>query len=179
MDKKNLSEQDIRTKFITPAIVAAGWDLQRQIREEVTFTKGRIIVRGKLHARGEARRADYVLYHQDNRPIAVIEAKDNKHEPGDGMQQALDYAEALDVPFAFARDYFAGASKQTTNLASINMTQLRSCAFPVPPLAEQRRIVAKVTELLTLCDPLEARIATVRAMHAQLAEALLAQVVAS
>ncbi len=101
MDKKNLSEQDIRSKFITPALVAAGWDLQRQIREEVTFTKGRIIVRGKLHTRGAGRRADYVLYYQDNHPIAVVEAKDNKHAPGDGMQQALDYAEALDVPFVF------------------------------------------------------------------------------
>jgi type I restriction enzyme S subunit len=76
-----------------------------------------------------------------------------------------------------ARDYFAGASKQTTNLASINMTQLRSCAFPVPPLAEQHRIVAKVTELLALCDQLKARITAARAKHAQLAEALVAQAV--
>lgn len=78
-----------------------------------------------------------------------------------------------------ARDYFAGASKQTTNLASINMTQLRSCAFPVPPLAEQRRIVAKVTELLALCDQLKARLTAARAKHAQLAEALVAQAVAA
>ncbi|MBQ0932003.1 EcoAI/FtnUII family type I restriction enzme subunit R [Ideonella alba] len=101
MDKKTLSERDICTKFITPAVAAAGWDIQRQVREEVTFTHGRVIVRGKLHARGKARRADYVLYHAPNRPIAVIEAKDNTHGPGDGMQQALDYADALDVPFAF------------------------------------------------------------------------------
>jgi type I restriction enzyme S subunit len=78
-----------------------------------------------------------------------------------------------------ARDYFAGASKQTTNLASINMTQLRSCTFPVPPLDEQRRIVAKVTELLAICDQLKARIAAARAKHAQLAEALVAQAVAA
>ena len=101
MDKKSLSERDICTQFITPAIVAAGWDLQRQVREEVTFTKGRVIVRGRLHTRGQARRADYVLYHQANLPLAVIEAKDNTHGPGDGMQQALDYAEALDAPFVF------------------------------------------------------------------------------
>lgn len=101
MDKKALSERDICTKFITPAIAAAGWDIQRQVREEVTFTKGRVIVRGKLHTRGQARRADYVLYRQANLPLAVIEAKDNTHGPGDGMQQALDYAESLDVPFAF------------------------------------------------------------------------------
>lgn len=101
MDKGSLSERDICTKFITPAIEQAGWDIQRQVREEVTFTRGRVIVRGKLHTRGQARRADYVLYHQAHLPIAVIEAKDNRHGPGEGMQQALDYADALDVPFAF------------------------------------------------------------------------------
>ncbi|MDD4915678.1 MAG: type I restriction enzyme HsdR N-terminal domain-containing protein [Methylococcales bacterium] len=102
MDKKQLSERDICTKFITPAVEKSGWDLQAQIREEVSFTAGRIIVRGKLHTRGEKRRADSVLYHQKNQPLAIIEAKDNKHKVGDGMQQALIYAEALDVPFAFS-----------------------------------------------------------------------------
>ena len=102
MSKKNLSEQDIRTKYITPAIIASDWDLHTQIREEVTFTAGRIIVRGKLYFRGKAKRADYVLYHKPNQPIAIVEAKDNKHSFGDGMQQALDYAETLDVPFAFS-----------------------------------------------------------------------------
>ena len=69
-----------------------------QIREEVSFTKGRIIVRGKLVTRGKAKRADYVLYYKPNIPIAVIEAKDNNHSVGDGMQQALDYAETLEHP---------------------------------------------------------------------------------
>ena len=101
MDKKGLSERDICTKLIVPSLQRSGWDIQRQVREEVTFTKGRVIVRGKLHTRGKARRADFVLYHSANRPIAVIEAKDNHHGPGEGMQQALDYAESLDVPFAF------------------------------------------------------------------------------
>jgi type I restriction enzyme, R subunit len=101
LDKKALSERDICTKLIVPALQSAGWNIQTQVREEVTFTKGRVIVRGKLHTRGKARRADFVLYHSPNRPIAVIEAKDNHHGPGEGMQQALDYAESLDVPFAF------------------------------------------------------------------------------
>ena len=101
MDKKDLSERDICTKLIVPALPLAGWDIQQQVREEVTFTMGRVIVRGKLHTRGKGRRADFVLYHGPNRPIAVIEAKDNHHGPGEGMQQALDYAESLDVPFAF------------------------------------------------------------------------------
>ena len=93
MDKRSLSERDIYTKFITPALHRAGWDDMRQIREEVTFTKGRITVRGKLVARGESKRADYILYYKPNIPIAVIEAKDDNPSVGDGMQQALDYAE--------------------------------------------------------------------------------------
>ena len=102
MDKKSLSERDICTKFIAPAIQQAGWDIQTQVREEVSFTKGRVIVRGKLHSRGDARRADFVLYHQPNVPIAVIEAKDNRHAVGSGMQQALGYADDLQVPFVFS-----------------------------------------------------------------------------
>jgi type I restriction enzyme R subunit len=99
MNKKQMSEQDIRSKFITPAIVNCGWDLQYQIREEVSFTAGRVIVRGKLHTRGKSKRADYILYHKPNIPIAVVEAKDNNHPVGGGMQQALEYGAMLDVPF--------------------------------------------------------------------------------
>ena len=77
MDKRTLSERDICTKFITPALRQAGWDELPQIREEVSFTKGRIIVRGKLVTRGKAKRADYVLYYKPNIPLAMIEAKDN------------------------------------------------------------------------------------------------------
>ena len=102
IDKRGLSERDICTKFITPALRGAGWDGMLQIREEVSFTKGRIIVRGKLVAHGKAKRADYILYYKPNIPIAVIEAKDNFHSVGDGMQQALDYAETLHIPFAFS-----------------------------------------------------------------------------
>ncbi|MES1943069.1 helicase, type I site-specific restriction-modification system restriction subunit [Salinisphaera sp. PC39] len=102
MDKRALSERDICSKFITPALEQAGWDKMLQIREEVSFTRGRIIVRGKMVARGQAKRADYVLYYKPNIPIALIEAKDNNHSIGDGMQQALGYAETLDVPFVFS-----------------------------------------------------------------------------
>jgi len=102
MDKKSLSEQDIRTKFITPAIERAGWDIQTQIREEVTITAGRVNVRGKSISRDTPKRADYILYHKPNIPIAIIEAKDNKHAVGDGMQQALDYGKMLDVPFVYS-----------------------------------------------------------------------------
>jgi type I restriction enzyme R subunit len=102
MDKRQLSERDICTKFITPALERAGWDIATQVREEFSITKGRIIVRGKLHTRAQNKRADYVLFHKPNMPIAIIEAKDNKHSLGDGMQQGLGYAEMLQVPFVFS-----------------------------------------------------------------------------
>jgi len=104
VDKKALSERDVCTKFITPAFEKAGWDVQVQVRENVHLTKGRVIVRGKLVSRGTAKFADYVLYFQPNAnvPLAIVEAKDNNHGVGDGMQQGLGYADMLDVPFVFS-----------------------------------------------------------------------------
>ncbi len=108
MDKHQLSERDICTKFITPAIVQAGWQ-QHQFREEVNLTDGRVMVRGKLAARiknpdakGGPKRADFVLYARSNVPIAVVEAKQARFSVGHGMQQALAYAEMLDAPFAIS-----------------------------------------------------------------------------
>jgi len=101
-DKKALSETDIRTKYITPAIKNAGWDILTQVREEYNITKGRIIARGKTCKREAPLKADYVLFYRSNKPIAVVEAKDNNHTLGDGMQQALGYAKMLDVPFVFS-----------------------------------------------------------------------------
>ncbi len=98
MDKKTLSERDICTQFITPAVVGAGWEMATQVREEVGFTKGRIIVRGKLVTRGKQKRADYILYYKPNIPIAVIEAKDNTHSVGAGMQQASLRLSAVAAP---------------------------------------------------------------------------------
>lgn len=85
LDKTSLSERDICTKFITPAVKRAGWDELSQIREEIGFTKGRIIVRGKLVTRGKAKRADYILYYKPNLPLALIEAKDNNHPVGGSL----------------------------------------------------------------------------------------------
>ncbi len=102
IDKKTLSERDICTKFITPAIEKAGWNKVTQLLEEVSFTDGKIYVRGKLTARGNKKRADYILYYKPNIPIAIIEAKDNKHSVRAGIQQALDYAKILDIPCVFS-----------------------------------------------------------------------------
>ena len=132
MDKKSLSERDICTKFITPALRKAGWDEMTQIREEVSFTKGRIIVRGKLVSRGKAKRADYVLCYKPNVPVAVIEAKDNTHAIGDGMQQALDYAETLQVPFVFASNGDGFVFHNRTGASVEKETTLDNDSFPSP-----------------------------------------------
>ncbi len=100
--KKDLSERDICTKYIQPALVKAGWNNVTQIREEVYFTDGRIYVKGNLTSRGKGKRADYILYYKPNIPIAIIEAKDNKHSVRAGIQQALDYAEILDIPSVYS-----------------------------------------------------------------------------
>ncbi len=102
LNKKLLSERDICTKFITPALEQAGWDKHVQFLEEVSFTDGKIYVRGKLAARGKGKRADYILYYKPNIPVAVIEAKDNKYSMRAGIQQALEYAQILDIPCVFS-----------------------------------------------------------------------------
>lgn len=132
MDKQLLSERDICSKYITPALQSAGWDLQTQISEEKTLTDGRIIVRGKLVARGKQKRADYVLYLKPNIPIAVIEAKDNKHAIGDGMQQALTYAKMLRVPFAFSSNGDGFVFHDKTGFSAAMETQIGLNEFPSP-----------------------------------------------
>lgn len=102
INKKELSEMDIRTKYITPAITNTGWDPITQMREEYKVTNGRIIARGKSCKREAPLKADYVLFYKPNKPIAIIEAKDNKHTMSDGMQQALQYASMMNVPFVFS-----------------------------------------------------------------------------
>lgn len=101
-NKKKLSERDICTKFILPAIQKAGWDIEKQIREQVYFTDGRIFVKGMKSTRGERKFADFILYLKPNIPIAVVEAKDNNHSVGAGLQQALEYAGILDIPVVFS-----------------------------------------------------------------------------
>jgi len=132
MNKKALSERDICSKFITPAIKAAGWEDSVQIREEYSFTKGRIIVRGKVVTRGKASRADYLLFYKPNIPIAVIEAKDNTHTVGAGLQQALGYAETLRVPFVFSSNGDGFVFYDRTDTGSKIETNLALDDFPSP-----------------------------------------------
>ena len=132
MDKRSLTERDICTKFILPAVKRAGWDEMLQVREEVYFTKGRIIVRGKLVTRGKAKKADFVLYYKPNIPIALIEAKDNNHSVGDGMQQGLDYAATLDIPFVFSSNGDGFVFHDRTGQSAPIEANLGLDAFPSP-----------------------------------------------
>ncbi|MEI7981568.1 MAG: DEAD/DEAH box helicase family protein, partial [Bacteroidota bacterium] len=132
VDKKTLSERDICSKYITPALIQAGWDSQKQMLEEVSFTDGKIYVRGKLTARGARKRADYILYFKTNIPVAIIEAKDNTYSVRAGIQQALDYARILDIPCVFSSngDGFLFHDRTATD-ADIE-TELSLDAFPSP-----------------------------------------------
>lgn len=143
MGKETLSERDICTKFIIPAIQQAGWNIHSQVREEVSFTKGRIIVRGKLHSRGELKRADYILYYKPNIPIAIIEAKDNSYSVGAGMQQALNYAETLEIPFVFSSNGKAFLLHDRTGNAAITELEIALNQFPSPEELWQRYCVWK------------------------------------
>ncbi|MFK5707532.1 EcoAI/FtnUII family type I restriction enzme subunit R [Lysinibacillus boronitolerans] len=133
--KKKLSERDICTKFITPAIQQAGWDIKKQVREEYSFTDGKVIVRGNLTARGKRKRADYLLFYQANLPLAVVEAKDNKHTVGAGIQQAINYGEILDVPFVYSSN---GDGFIEHDLLTGEETELTLEQFPSPESLWQR-----------------------------------------
>lgn len=137
VDKRQLSESDICDLFITPAILGAGWDQMAQVRREVTLAPGPVVVRGNVASRNKKKKkfADYVLYQEPGVPLAVIEAKDNHHTVGQGLQQALGYAEILDIPSAFSSngDAFASHNKVPTAGEDIE-TQFLLNAFPAPAI---------------------------------------------
>jgi type I restriction enzyme R subunit len=131
ISKQQLSERDICTKYITPALVNAGWDIDTQILEEVSFTDGKIYVKGKLTARGARKRADYILYYKSI-PVAIIEAKDNNHSIRSGIQQALTYATTLDIPCVFSSNGDGFLFHDRSNHVSTSETELDLNAFPSP-----------------------------------------------
>jgi len=146
MNKKHLSERDICTKFITPAIEQAGWDKNTQLLEEVTFTDGKIYVRGKLTARGTRKRADYILYYKPNIPVAIVEAKDNKHAIGAGIQQALEYAKILDIPCVFSSNGDGFVFHDRTAADGNIETELEMNSFPSPDEIWQKYKIYKGIE---------------------------------
>ncbi|HOW15871.1 EcoAI/FtnUII family type I restriction enzme subunit R [Methanosarcina sp.] len=136
-NKKELSERDICSKFITPAIKQANWK-ERQIREEVNITKGRIIVKGSSVSRGKPKRADYILSYKSNIPLAVVEAKRNIYTVGEGMQQALTYAEMLGIPFAFSSNGDAFLLHDRTGTLGKIEEEISLDRFPSPEYLWQK-----------------------------------------
>src|ERR1700709_2795116 len=132
LDKKSLSERDIFTKYITPALDKSGWNKHTQILEEYPFTDGKIYVKGKLTARGEQKRADYILYYKPNIPIAIIEAKNNNHSVRAGIQQALDYARILDIPSVFSSNGDGFLYHDRTATGENIETEIGMDEFPTP-----------------------------------------------
>ena len=136
--KKELTERDIVTKYIIPALEKAGWDISKQIREEVYFTEGRIYVKGNKTKRGKGKKADIILYYKPNIPVAVIEAKDNNHTVGSGMQQALGYAEILDIPVAYSSNGDGFLEHDRSNSTGVIERELSLDIFPSPDELWQR-----------------------------------------
>lgn len=139
MGKSHLSEEDIKLRYITPAIQNAGWD-NKQIRMEYAFTAGRIILRGNITARGKKKSADYILSYKNNFPLAIVEAKDNTKPVGAGLQQAIDYAKALDVPYVYASN---GDGFVEQNLITGEVKELKLEEFPSPEALYQRYRIDK------------------------------------
>lgn len=129
MGKRDLSEEDIKAQYITPAIEKAGWDIKKQVRFEYAFTAGRIILRGSVTSRGEKKRVDYLLFYKPNIPLAVIEAKDNNHTPGAGLQQAIGYADTLDIKYVYSSN---GDEFVEQNLITGEVRNIPLDAFPSP-----------------------------------------------
>ena len=154
INKQKLSETDIITKFILPSIKSAGWNLMTQIRQEVKLRDGKVIVRGQLGVRKTVKSADIVLYHKPNMPLAVIEAKANKHEIGKGMQQGLDYARLLEVPFVFASNGDGFIFHDKTNLNQLE-TEISLEDFPTPEQLWQKYCIYRgfTTEQIPLITP--------------------------
>lgn len=126
-----LSEAEVRSRHIRPALVTARWEDQ-QIREEVYFTDGRMIVRGQMAVRGKRKFADFLLYHQPNLPLAIVEAKKVRGGPGAGMQQALEYAEVLDIPFVYSSNGQGFVEHDRTVTSGPRERQLALSEFPTP-----------------------------------------------
>lgn len=145
---KDLSEEDVKNRFITPALEKSGWSKEQMrmefpMRENIPFTDGKVIIKGKTAKRGTRKSADYLLYHHNNFPIAIVEAKDMNHDVAHGIQQAIDYARILDVPFAYSSN---GTGFVEHNMRTGEERELSIDAFPT---AEQLWAIYKNDNAIT------------------------------
>lgn len=146
------SEEDIKLKFITPAITCK-WDKMKQVTMEYSFTDGRVIVRGNLTTRGSKKRADYLLSIRPNLPLAIVEAKDDSHSLGAGMQQGIEYAEVLDVPFVYSSN---GSGFLEHDMLTGKEREISLDDFPTPEELWERYKIGKnltETEEKVVCEP--------------------------
>ena len=128
LDKKQMTEEDIKLNFITPALVDKGWQDKITMETAVRFTDGKINLRGNIVTRKNPKKADYILYASANNPIAIVEAKDNNHKIADGIQQAMEYARMMDIPFAYSSN---GDGFYEHDFLTGQERELALSAFPV------------------------------------------------
>lgn len=131
---KNLSEEDIKNRYITPSIESKGWTknqtrMEYTIKEKIEFTDGKIIIKGRKAKRGNRKSADYLLFHKNNYPLAIVEAKDATKEVAHGIQQAIDYARILDVPFAYSSNGLGFVEHDMKKGTERNLSMIE---FPTP-----------------------------------------------
>lgn len=149
MNYNNYSEEDVKYQFITPSIENAGWD-KTQIRFEYSFTDGQMMIRGMKAKRGARKRADYLLSYKPNLPLAIVEAKDQKHAIGDGMQQGINYAEILDIPFVYSSN---GNGFLEHDMITGKERELHLNEFPSPEelwerMIHEKKISDKVEDII-------------------------------
>ncbi len=143
LDKKEMSEEDIKHQYITPAIENNGWERSKIVMEK-TITDGKINIKGNIVVRSSPKKADYVLYIEKNYPIAIVEAKDNKHSISHGMQQAKTYCQMMDVPFAYSSN---GDAFQEYDFLTGTERQIGLDEFPSPEeLMDRYKTEAKITD---------------------------------
>lgn len=146
-----MSEEDIKLRFVTPALLEKGKWSKEQVRMNVYFTDGKIMIAGKTVKRGKRNFADYILQYKSNKPLAVIEAKDNNHSVGEGMQQALEYAEKLDLPFVFTSngDGFVFHDRESGKEINLSLSQFPSPQELWEKYKKYRGITEKIEEIIT------------------------------
>ena len=148
---KDLTEEDIKLRFITPALQNSDWDIHSQIRCEYYYTEGKINVRENVARRGKGKKVDYLLSYRSNMPIAIVEAKDNNVTVSHGIQQAIGYADDLDIPFAYSSN---GSGFYEHDRITGKEREIKLDEFPTPDdlwnrYKEEKNLTEEETKIIT------------------------------